>query len=119
MKRIIVKRQNGDRIADRVHLAKSFLRRAIGLMGRKSLEDDEGMLFVPGGSIHTVGMRMSIDVAFLDREYCVLKTRANLGPFRSCIAPRGTRYTLELAPGVLEKKGLAIGDKLNTVAHDD
>jgi uncharacterized membrane protein (UPF0127 family) len=99
-------------MAQRVRIASSFLTRCVGLLGRAQVEVEEGMLFRPGGSVHTVGMRTRIDVAFLDRDYQVLGTRNAIGPWRLAFAPRRTRYTLELAAGQLERFGVAVGQHL-------
>src|SRR4051812_27842454 len=76
-------------------------------MGRKSLADGEGMLFVPGGSIHTFFMRFPLDVAFLTTEGRALRVAAGVRPWRLTRAPRGTRFVLELRDGQAAADGLA------------
>jgi uncharacterized membrane protein (UPF0127 family) len=95
-----------------VKIAASFRDRAVGLLGRRELRSDEGMLFEPGGSIHTLWMQMCIDVAFLDRDLRVLKISAAVPPWQLRFAPRGTRYTLELASGKLAACNLHVGEQL-------
>jgi uncharacterized membrane protein (UPF0127 family) len=90
--------ESGARFAS-VHVARTFISRFIGLLGRKALADNEGVLFVPGGSIHTLGMRFAIDVVFLDVRMSVLKVVADVRPWRFACAPRGTHYVLELGAG--------------------
>jgi len=80
----------------RVHVASSFLARSIGLLNRGELGDDEGLLFVPGGSVHTLGMRFAIDVVFLSASVAVLKVATNVRPWRFALAPPQTRYVLEI-----------------------
>ena len=53
-----------------------------GLLGRKGLDADEGVLLRPVGAIHTMFMRFPIDAVFLDREYAVVKVVENLRPWR-------------------------------------
>ena len=43
-----------------------------GLLGRDSI--DGALLLVPARSVHTIGMRFPIDVAWLDGELTVLRT---------------------------------------------
>ena len=50
----------------RIHVARSFLQRARGLLGRAPLAADEALLIRPCSSIHTFGMRFAIDVVFID-----------------------------------------------------
>jgi uncharacterized protein len=102
----------GVDLARDVKVAASFRERAVGLLGRRELRSDEGMLFEPGGSIHTLWMRMCIDVAFLDRDLRVLKISAAVPPWRLRLAPRGTRYTLELASGKFAACNLHVGEQL-------
>lgn len=102
----------GVELAGDVQIAASFRERAVGLLGRRELRSDEGMLFEPGGGIHTLWMQMCIDVAFLDRDLRVLKISAAVPPWRLRFAPRGTRYTLELASGKLAACNLRVGEQL-------
>lgn len=47
--------------------------RSKGLLGRDGIE---GALFLqPARSVHTIGMRFAIDVAHLDKDLVVLRTR--------------------------------------------
>jgi uncharacterized membrane protein (UPF0127 family) len=93
-----------------VRVARTFVSRCIGLLGRKALGDNEGLLFVPGGSIHTLGMRFGIDIVFLDTHMTVLKVSADVRPWRFARAPRGTRYVLELAAGRAAAAQLKTGE---------
>jgi uncharacterized protein len=102
-------------IARRVHIARSFKQRLIGLLGRKALDNDEGMLFWPGGGVHTLGMRSPIDVVFMDGEYRVLKVCPEVRPLRMRMAPRRTRFTLELAGGRLAQTQLQVGQALKPI----
>lgn len=103
---------SGVELAGNVKIAASFRDRALGLLGRRELSSEEGMLFEPGGSIHTLWMQMCIDVAFLDRDLRVLKISGAVAPWRLRFAPRGTRYTLELASGKLAACNLRVGEQL-------
>jgi uncharacterized membrane protein (UPF0127 family) len=82
-----------------------------GLLGRKKLKDQEGLLIVPCSSVHTIGMRYAIDVVYLDTIGKVLKTVSRLKPWRFSLCS-GARYTLELPPGFLEQYPLEKGETL-------
>ena len=103
----------GTQIADRAVLANSPLKRLVGLLNRRHLEPGEGLVLVPGGAIHMFFMRMAIDVIFADKEGNVLKTAANVKPWRMVMAPRHSRYTIELPVGVIEASGTQPGDHLD------
>jgi uncharacterized membrane protein (UPF0127 family) len=99
-------------VCQEAHLADSFCKRARGLMFRKEWEGLDGLLLSPCSSIHTMGMRMEIDLCFLDPEYKVLKALACLGPWRLAQGGRGSHTTLELPAGTLERTGTRPGDRL-------
>lgn len=92
----------------RIHIARSFLQRARGLLGRAPLAADEALLIRPCSSIHTFGMRFAIDVVFIDARGCVLAVHEALGPWRVAHC-RGASAVLEMAPGTAHREGLSPG----------
>lgn len=88
----------------RVGIARTFATRFVGLLARTALAADEGLLFVPGGSIHTCGMRCTIDIVFLSAQMRVLCVATSVRPWRFVLAPRGTRFVLEMASGGAQAK---------------
>ncbi|HZP26268.1 MAG TPA: DUF192 domain-containing protein [Dehalococcoidia bacterium] len=99
-------------VAREVRIAKSPWSRFLGLMGRRSLREGEGLLLIPGGSIHTLFMRFPIDVFFLDKEWRVQKVARNVKPFRLAFARRGVRAVLEVPAGTAAAIGAEQGDTL-------
>lgn len=89
-----------------VEVAIHFWERAIGLLGRKSLEKGRGLLLMPCASIHTCFMRFPIDVVFLGDAGRVTGRVTQVAPFRFVVAPAGTRSVLELAAGETERIGI-------------
>jgi len=106
-------RQDGRVVVERCLVAARPLRRMKGLLGRRSLAGDEGILLRPAGSIHTLFMRFPIDVVFLDRELVVVGITRELRPWRSA-GKRGAHAALELASGECGRRGVAVGDRLVT-----
>jgi uncharacterized membrane protein (UPF0127 family) len=98
-------------LAGDVRLAESLWDRFWGLMGRKGLADEAGLLIRPCSSVHTAFMRFPIDVVFLDRSLTVVKVSAAVRPFRATIAA-GAHSALELNAGVAERAGVEKGDQL-------
>ena len=99
-------------LCEKAWLADNFWRRAKGLMFQKGWEDFDGLLLSPCRSIHTFGMRMEIDVCFLDPEHTIMKALDALGPRKSAQGGRGSRSTLELPAGTLARTGTETGDRL-------
>jgi len=92
-------------------VADSTWLRMKGLLGRATLDEDEGILLRPGSSIHMFFMRFAIDAVFLDRELRVLRVAADLKPWRMA-ARRGAKAVLELPSGRCERVGLGEGDQI-------
>jgi len=109
MKTFKLRTATGRCIARHVHMACSFRSRCLGLLSRRAMREQEGLLLVPGGSIHTLGMRFPIDVVFLNRQMRILGLAEDVRPWRIRVAPRGTRRVLELATGQIAAHGLAPG----------
>lgn len=107
--------QTGETLCSRCSLADNPLTRAKGLLGKKDLAEDEGMLLATW-AIHTSFMRFPIDVAFLDRNFVVLRTVSDLKPWRIA-AERRAHAVVELAPGALERAGMRVGDQVSLVKH--
>jgi uncharacterized membrane protein (UPF0127 family) len=107
--RTVRRAEDGAVVCERCRVADTFWLRLRGLMGRTSLEPDEGMLFERTGSIHMFFMRMPLDVVFCDRELRVVKVERELKPWRTAAA-RGARTTIELAPGAAAR--VDVGDLL-------
>lgn len=102
----------GTVVARRVRRADTFARRLIGLLGRSSLEADEGLWIEPCDSVHTFFMRFSIDVAFVDRSGVVLRRIDNLPPWRATRIHSRARACVELPPHTLERAGVGEGSRL-------
>ena len=103
---------DGRCIAHHVHLACSFRSRCVGLLRRRHMPEQEGILLVPGGTVHTLGMRFDIDVVFLNRQMRVLQLAEHVTPWRIVVAPKDTARVLELAAGRIATTRLATGTYL-------
>jgi uncharacterized protein len=95
----VVNRTRGEVLADRAELANSVWSRFWGLMGRPDLPEGGGMVFEPGGAIHTCFMRMPIDVLHVDRHDRVTHVLRGIRPWRFGPLFVGGRRTVELPAG--------------------
>jgi uncharacterized protein len=111
---VSIERESGEVLCQRCVVADTSFSRLKGLLGRKALADSEGLLIRPAGSIHTLFMRMPIDVVFLDREHKVVKVVGRLHPWRVAAA-RGASRVLELGEGTCARAALAVGERLELV----
>jgi len=103
-------------------VADSLLKQAIGLMYRKSIGSNEGMLFLFGRpsyyGIWMHNMHFSIDIIWLDEGKRIVDIVENAAPCRSIIGckvykPKKPSTTVfEVASGIVRKLDIKIGDKL-------
>jgi len=93
-------------------LADTAISRMVGLLGRKTIAPDEGLIITHCRSIHMFFMKFAIDVIFTDKNNKVLGLVKNIKPF--CMSPYffKARNAIELFPGTIEKTTTAIGDKI-------
>ncbi|MCK4400801.1 DUF192 domain-containing protein [bacterium] len=100
-------------IGDDIIIADTWLRRTKGLIGHAKLDSGEGLLIPNCKAIHTWFMRFAIDVVFMDKNYCVVKTISQLKPFRLAFGGRSAQHTLELPSNAINSTWVCIGDMVN------
>ena len=101
-----------------VELAKTRPELDRGLMYRRSLPAERGMLF-DFGSAQSVSMWMKntyvpLDMLFIGADGRVRRIAANTRPFSTALIPggEGVRYVLEIKAGTARKLGIAVGDRV-------
>lgn len=92
-----------------LEVADSARGRARGLLGRNGIEG--ALLLRPARSVHTVGMRFPIDVAFVDGDLVVLAT-VTMRPGRVGVPRRRARAVIEAEAGAFSTWNLQVGDQL-------
>ena len=92
-----------------LEVAASVRERTVGLLGRDGIEG--ALLLRPAMSVHTLGMRFPIDVAFLDRDLRVLRVRT-MRPWRMGRPVFSARAVLEAEAGTFASWELGVGDAL-------
>lgn len=104
-------RSDGRLIVPKAWRADRPWSRLRGLLGREPLRLDraEALWLVPCSSIHTIGMRYSLDLVFLDRKGGVLDCQEHVQPWRMRRA-RGAHQTIEFASGALRHLSPKQGD---------
>lgn len=95
----------------RVWRAENAWERARGLLGRAPLKSGEGLWIEPCASVHTIGMRYNLDLAFISGEGIAIKQVHNLKPLRMA-SQFGARATLETLAGVLSASALQTGRRV-------
>jgi uncharacterized membrane protein (UPF0127 family) len=93
-----------------VEVASTRRARRRGLLGRDGIEG--ALLLRPARSVHTVGMRFPIDVAYLDGGLVVVKV-ARMGRHRIGMPVARCRAVLEAEAGAFGHWNLQPGDQLD------
>ncbi len=91
---------------------RGFLRRGIGLLGRKSLAPGGGLRLAHTRLVTMFGMRFAIDLVFVDEQYRVTSVYERVRPW---VLARGCRQAcevLELPTGAVAESATQVGDRL-------
>jgi uncharacterized membrane protein (UPF0127 family) len=106
----------GKVLCEHCRIASNIFTRVRGLLGRKSLDENEGLLIVPCPSIHMFGMKFSLDVVFLTREHIVTDFIENIAPGKYYVAKSShgkAHSALELPVGTIERTSTQRGDVIH------
>ena len=90
-------------IVSKVIFADSFLKRLKGLLGRSELERDEGMVIIPCNSVHSFGMKFSIDVVFINENGQIINILRDFRPNKISPLVKGAKMVLELPAGTVDR----------------
>lgn len=92
-----------------LEVASSWSARTRGLLGRDGIEG--ALLLRPAMSVHTLGMRFPLDVAFCDADMVVIAT-VHMEPWRLGMPRRRARCVIEAEAGAFAEWHLRVGDAL-------
>ena len=101
-----------------VEVAKTIEERRIGLMYRKKLLNNEGMLFIfPREKIIQLWMKntyIPLDVIFISENKVIVDIKKNMEKLSETIVKSKvrSRYALEFNAGLINKLNIEIGDKV-------
>ena len=113
--RVLSRERDGRVVCRSCVVAQTPWARIRGLLGRRGLASDEGLLLRPASSVHTFFMRFAIDAVFLDRDLVVVGLAHELGPWRAA-GRRRAKAVLELPAGAAARAALDVGDRLVVTA---
>jgi uncharacterized membrane protein (UPF0127 family) len=103
---------NGKVLATQVARATNPWSRGVGLLPRATVSPDEGLWIDGCGAVHTIGMRATIDLYFLDKNNCVLKIASSVPPGRLSVACRHAVAVVELGADAEAGRDVLVGDRL-------
>lgn len=101
-----------------IEIAESDYETETGLMYRKSMSENQGMLFIfPDIRQHFFHMKnteIGLDIIFLDENLKIVSFQENAKPFDEKLLPSQVpvQYALEINAGLSEKWLLEVGDQI-------
>ena len=104
-----------------IEIADNTQERMQGLMYRKSMDENKGMLFVfqeyEQQGFYMRNTIMPLDIIFLDSSKQVIKIHKNTTPFSETTLPSGkpSMYVVEVNAGYTDKYNIKDGDKIKFV----
>ncbi len=109
----------GVDLATRARVAKTFLTRLRGLIGRKSLPRGEGLVISPCRGVHMWFMRFPIDVVYVGEGDVVVDVDEHLAPWRIGRPRARARYVIELPAGTVQATGTRPGDQVRLLPNEE
>ena len=91
----VINDTTGETVLEELKIADTFMKRFIGLMGKKQLDPGSGLKIEPCSSIHTFNMKFPIDVLFLSERHEVLQIINGMKPGKVGSVVKGARYVIE------------------------
>ena len=116
---VVIDASGGDRVVVRVEIADNLLEQARGLMDRKALQEDRGMLFVyPSERPLSFWMRntlIPLSIAYIDAQGRItdildMKPLDDRPPHYVSSEP--VQYALEVNRGFFDERGVKVGDRV-------
>jgi len=103
--------QINEQQINKVCFADNMFTRLRGLLFTPE-EELTGMFLADCNSVHTIGMRYSIDIIFLNRSNTIVKIIKDAQPYRLFFGTNETTHTLELGSGMTDKMEIELGQKI-------
>lgn len=108
---LVRKASSGDDVAV-VRRADTVIARTIGLLGVRDLPPRHGLWFEDCGAVHTIGMRIAIDIVFLDRSGQVVRACPSVAANRVAFGGPDAATTVELGCDTIRQSRIEAGDFL-------
>lgn len=86
--------------------------RVAGFIGRARVRPDEGLWFDRCWAVHTVGVRVPLDILFLDRDGRIVEIAAGVPPSRWAVTCAGAFSVVEFGAGAVAANRARVGDQI-------
>lgn len=95
-----------------VTAANTTFARLRGLIGRFTLQSDEGIWMVPSSGVHTIGVMVPLDLIYLDDKHRVIHVIEHFPTFRIAPLRAQSESVLELPTHTIYSSQTQVGDEL-------
>lgn len=102
-----------------IEIAETDYETQTGLMYRKGMEQNQGMLFVfPDEAVHSFYMKNTefpLDILYIDEDFKIANMQENAAPLNegSLSSEVPVQYVLEVNAGYAERQGVTVGDSIS------
>jgi len=103
---------SGKVLATKVGRATNFVTRGVGLLPRAQVSPDEGLWIDRCSAVHTIGMRATLDLYFLDKDQRVLRIASSVRPYRLAVTCHNAVAVVELGAAPEQGREVLVGDRL-------
>lgn len=118
---VVLHPHTGDSVRVQVEIADTPEKRRYGLMYRKDMPEDHGMLFLfPRETPQSFWMKntvLSLDIIYINTARTIVHIGAHATPFSETPIPSGApaQFVLEVNAGFCERHGIVSGDQVEFV----
>ena len=109
---MLLNKDNGKMLAESIRVADSFLARLKGLWGEKHLPEGKGLILFPCSMVHSLGMKIDIDVLFVSRHHEIVSILEGLRPNHCSPYIKESRYVVELPSGQVARTATRKGHRI-------
>lgn len=113
---------SNEKIKIDIEIADTEYKRQLGLMNRKSMEENQGMLFIFNEerfqSFWMLNTLISLDIMFVNKEKRIVTIHKNTTPLSQQSYPSSEPaiYVVEVIGGYCDKHSIQVGDKISWMA---
>ena len=105
----LVYAERGFVLAREVEAAFDSKTRKQGLLGRESIPSDYALVIAPCSAVHTISMRVPIDLIFVKKDGTITKTCRGVKPWRMA-GSLGAYAVIEAAEGFIDRHEIVPGE---------
>lgn len=105
----LIERDSQQVLLSNIEVASTIWKRFRGLMLRRQFDESYGLWLEPCRSVHTMWMRVSIDVFFIDQNGTIVEHHPSVRPWSFVKPGQPCHCVLEVPHSI---KGLAVGSRV-------